>query len=48
MEPEELLLSLSLGEWGWYCRRGQDETHKGSVWRVVGHQGVGGCNGGTL
>ena len=37
MEPEELFLSLSLGERGWSCWWGWDETHQRRVWPVVEH-----------
>jgi len=41
VEPEELFLSLSLGERGWCCWWGWDETHWWRVWPVGGQQGSG-------
>jgi len=42
VQPDELFLSLSLGERGCCCWWGWDETPRRGVWLVVEHWGVGG------
>ena len=41
MGVDELFPSLSLGERGWCCWWGWNETWQRGVWPVVGHLGVG-------